>query len=460
MATVRDRGQLVLIAGLALAISLVAIALVLNSAIYTHNLASRYDSPGDGVVRSNHDVRESAGANVRYVNEEFADGGYSTVLTNYEDGIPDIEAAVAEDAAINGRLLRVTHVSNSDVEGVRIVDDEDDGSDFSSRTGAADWTVVKDAQVRAFTVRADADATETSSLTEGTVLSDVVGSGAFTIGFNDTGDGTDDWRVAIYENGNVGDTEINATVENVNTGETWTCTAAGEEVEVDLSAGRLGSDSCTALLFVTELSKPYDIRFANGGNINGSYRMVADGVVGGPDVTTGAFTDRVDAANYGAHCGDPTGTEQSTFYSADAASGEYPRVTPALYEAAIDTTYDSDSITYEGRHRIAPGETGAPPQTPVITSFSVEEANTANGTDGNYTVSWTVTDPNGNLDTVKVEAFDNGTLAADTTTDGETLDLETNRRYTFKITAEDTDGNTRTAEQVHREDGGESGCPA
>jgi len=458
MATVRDRGQLVLIAGLALAISLVAIALVLNSAIYTHNLASRYDSPGDGVVRSNHDIRESAGANVRYVNEEYADGGYSTVLTNYEDGIPDIEAAVAEDAAIHGRLLRVTHVSNSDVEGVRIVDDEDGGSDFTSRTGAADWTVVKDAQVRAFTVRADA--ATTSPFQVGTVESGLVSSGAFTVGFDDDSDGNDEWQVAIYENDDTGDDDISVTVENPD-GSVQTCTSASSEVELSLSTGRIGSEACSGLLFVEELSKPYDINFSNAGAIDGSYRLVADGVVGGPDVTTGAFTDRVDAMNYGAHCGDAdAGTEQSTFYSADAASGEYPRVTPALYEAMIDTTYDSDSITYEGRHRIAPGETGERPQTPVITSFSVGEADTTNSSDGNYTVSWTVIDPNNNLDTVKVEAFDNGTLVADTTIDGDTLDLETNRRYTFRVTAQDTDGNTRTASQVHREDGGESGCPA
>lgn len=460
MATVRERGQLVLVAGLALAISLVAIALVLNSAIYTHNLASRYDSPGDGVVRSNHDVRESAGANVQYANEEFAADGYDDIRSNYTDGIPDIEAAIAEDAAIHGRLLRVSHVDGSAVEGVRIVDDEPGGSNFTSRTNESNWTVVKDAQVRGFVIQADADATETNSLTEGTVLGGILGSDAFTVGFDDTGGG-DSWRVAIYENGNSG--EINATVRNIDTGDSWTCNADGPVVDVDFSAGRIGSESCAPLLFVEELSKPYNISFINSKRISGSYRMVADGVVDGPAVTTGAFTDRVDAANYGAHCGDAAGgTEQSTFYNASANTSEYPRVTPALYETAVDTTYDSDSVTYEGRHRIAPGETGDPPQTPVIRSFEVTDSS---GGDGNFTVDWNVTDPNGDSLTVDIVAEDDSggttsmTDVGDSGTD-ELFDLTPgNGPYTFNITA--TDGtNNRGAVQTHADDGDGEGCPA
>lgn len=458
MATVRERGQLVLIAGLALAISLVAIALVLNSAIYTHNLASRYDSPGDGVVRSNHDVRESAGANVRYANEEFAADGYDSIRSNYTDGIADIEAAIAEDAAIHGRLIQVSHVDGSDVEGVRIVDDEAGGSNFTSRTNESNWTVVKDAQVRGFVIRADADPPETSSLTEGTVLGGVLGSDAFTVGFDDTGDGSDNWRVAIYENDNSG--EINATVRNIDTGDTWTCNTDGPEVDIDFSSGRIGSESCAPLLFVDDLSKPYDISFNNSDQISGSYRMVADGVVDGPDVTTGAFTDRVDTANYGAHCGNVSGDPKQTFYNASANTSEYPRVTPALYEAAVNTTYDSDSVTYEGRHRIAMGETGGPPQTPVIRLFDVSDSG-----DGNFTVDWDVTDPNGASPTVNIVAEDdNGSTtsmnAGGTTGTDELFDFDTgNGPYTFNITA--TDGtNSRGAVQTHTDDGNDDGCPA
>jgi hypothetical protein len=465
MATVRERGQLMLIGGLALAISLVAIALVLNSAIYTHNLASRYNSPGDDIVESNRDVRESASSQIRHANDEYADGGYgsigtsNTVLGEYGFGISDIESEIAEDGALNGRVLRASHTSAS--QGVRIADAESGGSDFKSGTGASDWTVVVDGQARSYQIVALTSGTV--SETTSNVLGGLLASSAFTIRLDEDGDGTDDWRVAIYEDGDTGASDISVTVENVAASTFQTCTVAETRVEIDFTQARVGSQSCSALLFFEDLSTPYDVRYEKGGNIGGSYRMIVDSVVDGPGSEVGPFTDRVDAANHAYHCGDD-GDPKATFES--ASSGNYPQVSPAIYSTEIETIYESDEVTYQGTQRVAPGEAGVEPVTPRVTQFDVFDGSAG---DNSFDITYAVSDPNDNLAEVDIEIADGDGEPPITGISGGSAGPNTVTRtdsgggsspYQISITVEDTDGNSRTVTQTHDDDGDSTDCPA
>lgn len=65
----RERGQLVLLSGLLLATSLVALVLILNSAIYTENLATRNDGvPATDAIEYRENARQGAAGAIEHVN--------------------------------------------------------------------------------------------------------------------------------------------------------------------------------------------------------------------------------------------------------------------------------------------------------------------------------------------------------------------------------------------------------
>lgn len=450
MASVSERGQLLLITGLALAISLVAIALVLNSAIYTHNLASRYDSPADEVVMMNEDAVNSAGSQIQYANDEYAGASYSTIDSNYQSGVADVESEMGSDAAIDGAVYRVNHAGST--EGLRITGVAPDGNGFRSRQGATDWTVVGEGQVRSFR----SVVLTSNTVTEGTstVLTDILGtSQAFVIAFDDDSDSDDEWRIAIYEDGDTVADDISVTVQDVEAGTFSTCSVADTRVEIDFTGARLDDEACAPLLFVRELSAPYNVRFVNAENVAGSYRLVVDDVVDGAGVEEGPFTDRVDTINAGDHCSGPT------FY----ANGDgYPHISPALYAAELETTYDTEDVSYAGTHRVAPGEYGSAAGTPRVTKVDVGDASSGDDT---FSVDWAVDDPDGDLATV--ELFVDGASVASVPVSGSSADPPAttvsgsgSSTYEITVTVTDAAGNSRSVTQLHADDGDSSGgCP-
>lgn len=66
----RNRGQLILITGLVIAITMVAMVLILNSAIYTENVATRgVDSGGDDAIDFRNTVIEGSEEIIEHENE-------------------------------------------------------------------------------------------------------------------------------------------------------------------------------------------------------------------------------------------------------------------------------------------------------------------------------------------------------------------------------------------------------
>jgi len=456
MATVRERGQLLLIGGLALAISLVTIALVLNSAIYTHNLASRYDSPGDEVLATNSEVADSVGSEIRYANDAYADQGYSGIRSNYTNGTADIEATMAEDAAVDGHVLRVA--DNGSVQGVRIVDEASNGSHFYPRNGTPnEWTLADQSRIRSFRIREasglqslpTSDAELLLGLSDLTTLGGV--TSAFIVVFDD---GSTEYRVTLYDDTSLGGPTV--MIHEDGSSAYRTCTTGSTPIRVDFTAGTFDGEPCAPLGVLAGLSGPIEVRYYYGGKITGKYRFVADGNVDGTGIEAGPFTDRVDTANNGEHCSDPT------YYP--ASSSRYPRISPAIYATEVETTYQSDRVEYQGTQRVAPGEPRESPTNPRITSITVTD-NDAGSADFDLTID--VTDPNGDLSSVTVELDDGSVIDSDTASVSDASDTAslsvsdtTGGEFTLRITVEDGSSNIRTVEQTHESDGGTSGCPA
>jgi len=113
-----DRGQILLVAAFALAVIFVAMALIVNSAIFTENLASRGETSGsDGALSMRADVATSVGAGVEAANRN--DNGSVGELTDaVSASVRNISRQTGRQSARSGRVVDVSYQSAT--EGARI----------------------------------------------------------------------------------------------------------------------------------------------------------------------------------------------------------------------------------------------------------------------------------------------------------------------------------------------------
>ncbi|WP_254543642.1 DUF7261 family protein [Halomarina pelagica] len=295
MADVSERGQMLLVAGLTLATAFVALALVLNTAIYTENLSTRTSDPGASeAIRFAEAVEVDLGDAVTYVNEREAT--YPDRRAAFEDVVASWSDATADSAAIDGVF---TAVSLSSVEqGTRVVDgNASDG--LTNATGAGDWTVVADGRVRAFEMRVDPP----------TGRSLVVEFANASATWTTTVERVDSSTVEVRT------THPDATVA--------TCTvAASGGATIDVSRETVAGDGdpryCRALDYASEIRGAYDLELRDADAVSGTFELVANRAVDdGPSTET------------------------------------------VLYGATVSATYDSGRVTARWADlRIAPGEVG------------------------------------------------------------------------------------------------------
>jgi hypothetical protein len=471
-----DRAQLLLVGALSLAIALVAVALVLNSAIYTHNLASRQDAPSDDVVTFTRDVRASAGGYLDTANRNEGANGYAAVGNDYTGGLDAVAGTVDDRAAVDVAATRVGHVANSRVRGVRVVDA--DGGTFQPRTASSEfptdtWVVAHAVRVRSFRVDVqppDLSLFEQLGLGDAEdALQDPTSDDVFVVEFTDdvaSPSAGETWRVALYEDTS-GDPTVG--VLELGSGITRTCSvdasSVADPLTLDLTGARFGGQACAPLSFVDDLPDTYSVKYYESDEVEGSYELFADLPVDGAGDEAGVFTDGVDAQNFGEHCAGPT-------YWA-GTSGDYPRVVPAYYATDLSFRYESPDVGFVGTQRVAPGEVGPAPTSPRVQALAVTDTSSS---DLEFEVDVTVTDPNGDLTSLTVEVLDDdGDVVDDETYDdtdppmnGDSADVsplltdgdDDEGPYTVRVTVGDDAGNERVVNQTHAADGGTSGCPA
>ncbi|WP_435179152.1 DUF7261 family protein [Halorussus sp. AFM4] len=453
----RDRAQIVLIGALTLAVSLVAVAVVLNSAIYTENLASRSGDAGVGAgVDARESVRDGVGGLTDRVNENHAGDDYAALYgTGLPTALADWRPMAVRHQVVAGRTFRVTRAGG--MEGTRIA--QDGVGEFTPRTsganplgyGAPNWLVAAPVEVRQFRLAdvSAADLTGTTPVSDPTATADV-----FVVDVRDAAD-SDRWQVGVYRNTNDGDIEL--TVWDADSGShVGSCATSDSTASVDLTGATLDGEHCDALGFLGELDGPARIFYANGDAIRGTYELTVDRA---GHRTDAPLKDRVDAVNYGRHCAGPTYAD---------GPGSEPYAAAAVYSATVEFRYVSESVTYETDVRAARGEPGPGATRPVVTDFEVSDP-TAD--DGAFTVDWAVADPNGDLASLEIELLDTGgdvvasatqSLSGAEAGPGSATLTDTgsvDATYDVRITVTDAAGHERGATERHDDDGDESGCP-
>jgi hypothetical protein len=322
----RSRAQLILVAGLIIAVTFVALALTLNTVIYTENLATRSSdiAGGDDAIRFLDVAREGITGVLTRANRNH-NGSHDHVVGNVTGGIDAWRNATGRSYAINGIVTNVSKVNVT--EGTRI-QQTNRSRNFTSADGDSDWTLASDVSgTREFRL----NVTRASLRNSTKSLVGTAGVDVFEIRVDDQ---STEWQVFVYKN-LTGTATVNVTVENRTSGTKFgPCSATTEQVVVNITAEMVGGQSCSALSFVSNLQPPYTIMYND-----------TEPTIGDP-TGNGTYHLFVDNSSVG-------GSPGPQF---NDAPGDSPWADAAVYAVAFDANYETERLRYNASLRVAPGE--------------------------------------------------------------------------------------------------------
>ena len=317
-----DRGQLLIVAGLVMAVSLVALVVLLNATIYGENLATR---GVEGADREAADVRATAVGGVG----ELIDATNRAEPTNHTvandsvvDGVVGLDRRMARSYADRGGTVHLATNRSRITRGEYVTTAGNDAS-LSNATNATTYIFAGGIdRTRGFTLELEAD--ELATTTASNASDD-----AFHVGFDGSALSTSR-EVYVYRNGS-GDVVVAAGSDGG--APTVRCSVAvdpGDAVRLDLTGERLGlagerleGTDCVSV-WPTGLVTPadsYAIRLSNA------------------DAADGTATATVRPK--------PTGSDPDA---------DHPGVSPAVYDATVDLRYRTADLRFETTVRVAPGE--------------------------------------------------------------------------------------------------------
>lgn len=303
-----------LVGALMLAMTFVILAMLLNSAIYTENFATRGQATIDSgeVATFSDDLDRSVGQTVTALNEDTDVNHFDTQLEPHlVENASDIGNGTEQLYADRGLLLTIGEPEDT-VNGTRIVQDSNSGFNSPGSTGDEAWTVAENVQVRKFVF----DVTQAPAVGGFTLTVDD-GSGTTTqIEFDDDTTGSDDLSVDVVGGGSC---------------------EAETPAEVNLFDATVGDSPCPALETLDDTQAPYDITYdyddTVGTSIEGTYELTVN-------ETLEEF--------------DSSGSQPESYNS--KSTGQQPWAIQGIYKTDIPITYRSEGVIYEGEIRVAPGE--------------------------------------------------------------------------------------------------------
>lgn len=323
-----DRGQIILVAAFILAVSFVVLALVVNSAIFTENLATRGDVAGSSdALEYRHEAEQSVGAIVRSTNaNNNTDQSY--LRENATQSVDNIKMMGGYQQSELGRVVNVTY--KSETMGYRIAQDNSTDRSYTSYQNAPTWKLAE-----------DIDATRDFRMRINWTESDL--NSPFVVDLNDS---TESWNMTVRESAT---DEIQVEVDHPSS-PSRTCerdVTGQETVTIDVTDGVVADEPCPALTRASDgtamwlgegLSSSYTIEFQDGDEIAGTYSMVLD--VSEADI-------------------DPAAATHVEEISQDENISDPPYYTDALYSVVVAYKYRTHAVAYETAIDVAPGETPA-----------------------------------------------------------------------------------------------------
>lgn len=320
----RDRGQIILIVGLAVALTFVVLTLLINTVIYTENLASRSTDIGGGeAIEYQQSAVTGVGGLVDEENRnEYTD--HENVRENVSAGIDEIDRLVTLQLVQQSSSASSTNVTLHNGSLLRQTDDARNmtsgggGSPFS-----ANWTLAKDiSNTRQYSMTVSGDLEDTSSPeTE-----------AFAVVLEESS-GVDTWELYVYNDSGSGVPKLAVKNGTQSTPTRDVCSASVPSTipfTMNLTAGTVEGESCPTIQFAKGIQPPYDVKYRYGNRSAGTYNLTVN--------VTGSSSE----------------IEDGNFH--DVGAGDSPYHVPAVYSTSFEVTYRTARITYRNRVRAAPGE--------------------------------------------------------------------------------------------------------
>lgn len=329
----RSRGQLILIGGLSLAVILVVLALVLNTAIYTENLASRND---DAIAGQAIGFQQSVDGEVRTAmarvnaKSNATASSYTDQEAFVDDTVTALGDASGQYAARDGATATVALTGGGITEGSRLYQDSAD--DFEDDGDLESWTVATGVpnpsgelpRVREFEMTVNrGDLVDIED--PGNDLIDT-----YRVRLATTGGNT--WLVYVYQDLPAGEIVVEVNSPSGTLGE---CRVSTSSTRIDITGATVDGEACQPLELMwddptvgnTDLISDgtnLEMRFIESDEIEGTYSLLVGTAV--PDDTT---------------------------YSDDAGGPENKDV---VYSTEMQVRYRTAGVDYGTTIRIAPGE--------------------------------------------------------------------------------------------------------
>jgi hypothetical protein len=311
-----DRGQLLLVGAFIIAAAFVVLALVVNSAIFTENLATRDDVPGSqDALEYRDEVRQGVGAIIEDTNQNN-----TRTEADAKASVAEFGAITGLDQSIRNRVVSVSHGSTA--PGIKIAQDQ--SRELTSNGSVDDWTLAT-----------DVDRTRNVQFN----ITNLDLSADFRMILNDS---VNQWTMSVQESGS---DEATISVE-LDNGTTASCTRdASSGVTIDVTGATANDEPCPALsrlsdgtemAFGTGVGGGYNVSFANGDDVEGTYSMILE------DDGTASANDLG-----GANFGDPP------------AEPYYVGSPAVIYSMTVHYEFYTPQVGYEADVRVAPGEVGS-----------------------------------------------------------------------------------------------------
>lgn len=307
-----DRGQMILVTGFAIAVAIVALVLLLNTAIYAENLATRnVDSGADDALAYRTLVEEDLWPIIGAENDrEYDDRAELRAnVTARVDRFDDLSARPHFERGTSANLSNRTFHDGTHLR------QRDQSRRMTDASGTkANWTMAEDVDdVRAFDVNTTGELESTDEPDTESFRIDVVG-----------GDGTGDrWSVYVHEDlANDSSVAVKNGSQATPTEDVCSGILPSGPPALNLTAGTIEGSDCDAIVFGKGASPPYEIGITYGNRSAGTYNATVNGTPPG-------------AGNF---------NEPSTS----------PYEVPIVYSLSVDVVYETAEFEYRARTRLGP----------------------------------------------------------------------------------------------------------
>lgn len=305
-----DRAQLMLVAALALAVLFVSLALLLNTVIYTGNLATRsVGGDSDAVAGYRTAAVDTADTSLKHANVHN-NSDYPELETTFDTAVRDWDDATSRHRAVAGTATELNVTSKT--RGTRLRQDNFSRS-FENKSSNESWSVAEDiggyrdfrmTVDRSTLTSIDGDEDNGTSLDAANVFHLTVET-----------DASEEYTAFVGETDS-----SNVTVSVFGpSGHRATCTAPASDgnATIDVSNGTVGGNDCEALTFEDDVDGEVTLRYGDGDDVAGTYSLVVD---------------------------TPYSEYEEDFVNAGNGS---PYRTHALFDAELELVYRTPSTHYE-----------------------------------------------------------------------------------------------------------------